>query len=243
MRSELVEERKKKGSKGARGGTDWSREGERIGVTQTIAKDKAKQAQERLSTLEADQNDRRKAYLQAESERLDPSRIVKALSKGVDDSVDPTQQDQAWHKACDELYQNRRAASQAWNKWAEHQSELKSTRSEVYAFNKVSITKPNIEPAAPPRRTAITWEQPALEDRTESLHLNNVFESTGANSNKAFGFSSDDPGLSVMQVSATLTHGQVSHYIRQYFETPNPFGALAGNLYNKNVRLDYEIFV
>ncbi|KAH7046518.1 hypothetical protein BKA57DRAFT_537357 [Linnemannia elongata] len=151
VRRELVEESKKKGSKGTRGGVYWSREGERIGVTQEIARDKAKQAQKRLLTLETDQKDLRKVYLQADSDRSDASKIVKALSKG---------------------------------------------------------------------------ERPALEDRTKSLYLNGIFKSTGADSNKAIGFSSDDPGLSVMQISATLTHGQVSQYIHHYFETLNPFGAL-----------------
>ncbi|KAG0293674.1 hypothetical protein BGZ96_002465 [Linnemannia gamsii] len=35
-----------------------------------------------------------------------------------------------------------------------------------------------------------------------------------------------------MQVSSTMTYGQVSQYIRRYFETPNPFGALT----------DYDMF-
>ncbi|KAF9326569.1 hypothetical protein BGZ91_001874, partial [Linnemannia elongata] len=177
VRRELVEESKKKGSKGTRGGVYWSREGERIGVTQEIARDKAKQAQKRLLTLETDQKDLRKVYLQADSDRSDASKIVKALSKGVDDSVDLNQQDRAWHEAYDKLYQTHR-------------------------------------------------ERPALEDRTKSLYLNDIFKSTGADSNKAIGFSSDDPGLSVMQISATLTHGQVSQYIHHYFETLNPVGAL-----------------
>ncbi|KAG0250577.1 hypothetical protein BGZ95_007155, partial [Linnemannia exigua] len=227
VRSELEEERKSKGSKRNRGGVDWSREGERIGVTQEAAKVMSKLVQERLSALEADQKDRRKAYLEAESDRSDAARIVKGLSKGEDNSVDTAQKDQVWHDAYNELYQNRRVASEAWNEWAQSLSELKSTRSEVYAWNKVSTTKPAIDPAAPPRRTDITWEQPALEDRTESLYLNNIISTAaGADSNKAVGFSSDDPGLSTMQVSATLGHGRVSQYVRQYFETPNPFGVL-----------------
>ncbi|KAG0042938.1 hypothetical protein BGZ89_006699, partial [Linnemannia elongata] len=113
VRRELVEESKKKGSKGTRGGVYWSREGERIGVTQEIARDKAKQAQKRLLTLETDQKDRRKVYLQADSDRSEASKIVKALSKGVDDSVDPNQQDRAWHEAYDKLYQTRRVASKS----------------------------------------------------------------------------------------------------------------------------------
>lgn len=156
VRRELVEESKKKGSKGTRGGAYWSREGERIGVTQETARDMAKQAQKRLLTLETDQKDLRKVYLQADSDRSDASKIIKALSKGVDDSVDQNQQDRAWHEAYDNLYQTRRVASQAWNDWARHQGELKSARSEVYAFSKVSTTKPRTEPPASSRRTIVT---------------------------------------------------------------------------------------
>lgn len=235
VKSELEEEKKIKGMKGPRGGTDWSREGERIGVTQEVAKNKAKLAEERLSTLEADQKDRRETYLQAEHTRSDAARVVKALSERQVDSEDSSEQDQLWHDAYHILYQNRRIASHAWSDWSQNQQDLKSTRSEVYAWKKVSTTKPNLEPAADPRKTVITWEKPTLEDRTESLYMDRLYQTTRANTNKTFGFSSDDPGLSVMQVSATLTYAQASHYIRSYFETPNPFGVLTGNLKNKKI--------
>ncbi|KAF9104314.1 hypothetical protein BGX30_009075, partial [Mortierella sp. GBA39] len=87
-------------------------------------------------------------------------------------------------------------------------------------------TTPSTEPAASTRKSVVTWDKPTVEDRTESIYLEKILSETGSNINKAFGFSSDDPGLCTMQVSSTMTYGQVSQHIRRYFETPNPFGAL-----------------
>ncbi|KAF9143249.1 hypothetical protein BGX30_000932 [Mortierella sp. GBA39] len=69
-----------------------------------------------------------------------------------------------------------------------------------------------------------TFDEPTVEDRIESIYLEKILSETDSNIHKVFGFSSDDPGLCTMQVSSTLTYGQVSQHILRYFETPNPFG-------------------
>ncbi|KAF9109681.1 hypothetical protein BGX30_008273, partial [Mortierella sp. GBA39] len=75
IKSAHDEERRNNGRKRSGGRIDWSREGERTGITREAAKDDAQNTKIRLATLKVYQKARRTEYLEAESERSEAAKV------------------------------------------------------------------------------------------------------------------------------------------------------------------------
>ncbi|KAF9117604.1 hypothetical protein BGW39_002024, partial [Mortierella sp. 14UC] len=221
VRSALDDAKRNKATKRA-SGTDWSREGAHIGMSQDDARAEAKMAEIELANIERQQQVRRNEYGAAEAARLKAAEEFKLTENTAGAQTGTMERGRAY----DQLYRSRRVASDAHQHWASHEAEVKKQRSKVYALNRIAKTKPNPEPPPERRRTEPTWTRPTAEDKTENVFLDRIFAKEGLKTRGTFGFGSDDPGLCTLQVSATMTHGKVSNHIRHYFETANPFGVL-----------------
>ncbi|KAG0195660.1 hypothetical protein BGX33_002852, partial [Mortierella sp. NVP41] len=231
----VLDEAKKSKTK-RRGGTDWSREAQRTGISQQEAQSRLDEVSAVLQELEHGQSAKRSAWLDADDERFhaaqDERRISRSRSKIIkagktSNTPKPPRTPEEQH-AYNELQQTRRHAEDTFTAWAREDTDLRQLRSTKYALEKIIKTKPSPDHQ---EQTAVeswpTWSRPCGENRTENLHIDHLLSSTRHNPRRGVGFLSDDPGIATMQETVTMTLSEVASYIRHYnISTSNRFELL-----------------
>ncbi|KAG9071356.1 hypothetical protein KI688_005567 [Linnemannia hyalina] len=230
------ESRKDKTQK--RTGIDWSREGARTGITQQMAQERLVTMNNEIKDVETDQKAKRDAWVAADKDRHEAAvyqRQIKQLSsqhpgsttKANDSKARRPDQEQDAYR---ELQAAQMISDAAFLDWMQKDDELRSMKATRYALQRIQKTRPNYDPPSnkEPLRADPTWTRPAVEAKTENLHIDCLLGAVLADPSKAIGFDGDDPGLCKLDTSATTTLTGVTQSVRQYSVlTGNPFALLA----------------
>ncbi|KAG9063538.1 hypothetical protein KI688_004422 [Linnemannia hyalina] len=230
------ESRKDKTQK--RTGIDWSREGARTGITQQMAQERLVTMNNEIKDVETGQKAKRDAWVAADKDRHEAvvyQRQIKQLSsqhpgsttKANDSKARRPDQEQDAYR---ELQAAQMISDAAFLNWIQKDDELRSMKATRYALQRIQKTRPNYDPPSNKKPLMVdpTWTRPAVEAKTENLHIDCLFGAVLADPSKAIGFDGDDPGLCKLDTSATTTLTEVTQSVRQYSVlTGNPFALLA----------------
>jgi len=220
----MLDESKKDKSK-RRAGTDWSREGQRTGITQTMALQRLTDINNQIKDVEAVQKQKRDLWLEADRIRHDAAvhqrKVAKSGSRQqtqttINNQPKPAKSDQE-RQAEAELRSARKTADTAFLSWLQKDEEHRTAKATRYALQRLSKTKPNYDPPSQQRsyEARPTWTNPTAEAKTENLFIDCLLDAVLADPTRAIGFDADDPGLCKLDTSVTTTLKDVTQSIRQ----------------------------